>query len=51
MNVIDIFSGSGGLSLGFGQAGFETTDAADSDDAAAATFQANHPSARSSLAM
>ena len=41
-NIIDLFSGVGGLSLGFNQNGFLTTFANDNDPAASETFQKNH---------
>ena len=41
-NIIDLFSGVGGLSLGFNQYGFLTTFANDNDPAASETFQKNH---------
>ncbi|MEM9939362.1 MAG: DNA cytosine methyltransferase [Pseudomonadota bacterium] len=41
--VIDLFSGAGGLSEGFRQAGFHVLAANDFDEAAAATFQKTHP--------
>ena len=39
--VLDLFSGCGGLSLGFNAAGFETTAAIESDTVAAATYGSN----------
>jgi DNA (cytosine-5)-methyltransferase 1 len=39
--VVDLFSGAGGLALGFAWAGFETLAAADCDVAAVATFSQN----------
>ncbi len=44
-NVIDMFSGCGGLSRGFIDAGFEVLVGVDSDEAALKTFQHNHGSA------
>ena len=41
--VVDLFSGVGGLSLGFQHEGFELLLANDSDRDAAATFRHNHP--------
>ncbi len=41
--VIDLFSGAGGLSEGFREAGFSVLAANDFDDSAAATFKLNHP--------
>ncbi|WP_443743214.1 DNA cytosine methyltransferase [Sutterella sp.] len=42
MNVIDLFSGCGGLSLGFQQAGFHVALGIDNDAAALETFRRNH---------
>ncbi|KAF0220414.1 MAG: hypothetical protein FD174_1315 [Geobacteraceae bacterium] len=39
--VVSLFSGAGGLDLGFGQAGFQTIFAADYNSAAVNTFNAN----------
>lgn len=44
--VLDIFSGAGGFSCGFEQAGFQTIGAIEFDRHAAETYQANHPEAR-----
>jgi DNA (cytosine-5)-methyltransferase 1 len=44
--AIDLFSGAGGLSLGFEQAGFHVLTANDFDGPAALTFQLNHPRTR-----
>ena len=44
--VIDLFSGSGGFSTGFQQAGFDVVAANDFDQYAAATHQLNHPNTR-----
>ena len=44
--VIDLFSGAGGLSVGFEQAGFNLLAANDFDKCAAATYQLNHPRTR-----
>lgn len=41
-SVIDLFSGCGGLSFGFINAGYEVLLGADNDPAALKTFQANH---------
>lgn len=41
--VISLFSGAGGLDLGFRWAGFEPRLAIDSDSAAVATYRKNHP--------
>jgi DNA (cytosine-5)-methyltransferase 1 len=43
-NVIDIFSGAGGLSRGFMDAGYNIQLGVDFDDAALKTFQENHGS-------
>lgn len=42
-SAIDLFSGAGGLSTGFEQAGFKVLAANDFDDHAASTFRLNHP--------
>ena len=42
MNVIDLFSGCGGLSLGFQEAGFHVLLGVDNDKAALKTFAQNH---------
>lgn len=41
-NVVDVFSGAGGLSRGFMDAGFNVVLGVDFDDAALKTFQENH---------
>ena len=41
--VVDLFSGVGGLSLGFEQEGMKIVLANDNDPDAAATFKKNHP--------
>lgn len=41
-NVLDLFSGAGGLSRGFMDAGFNVVLGVDFDDAALKTFQENH---------
>lgn len=43
MNVISLFSGCGGLDLGFEKAGFEVTVANEFDPTIYETFKANHP--------
>lgn len=43
--MIDLFSGCGGLSFGFEQAGFECIVGVDFDQPALATFKHNHPHA------
>lgn len=42
MNVIDLFSGAGGLSYGFEMAGFNVLLGIDNDEAALNTFKLNH---------
>ncbi len=42
MNVVDLFCGCGGLSLGFEQAGFDVLLGIDHDKAALDTFKLNH---------
>jgi DNA (cytosine-5)-methyltransferase 1 len=46
LNAIDLFSGAGGLSCGFERAGGRVVGGIELDEAAAATFEFNHPSAR-----
>lgn len=43
MQVISLFSGCGGLDLGFKKAGFEIPVANEFDKTIWATFKANHP--------
>lgn len=43
MKVISLFSGCGGLDLGFERAGFEISLANEYDPTIWATFEANHP--------
>lgn len=45
LTAIDLFSGAGGLSEGFRQAGFEILAANDFDEFSAVTFIASHPEA------
>lgn len=44
--VLSLFSGAGGLDLGFVEAGFQPRLAIDRDPAAVATYRRNHPHAR-----
>ena len=46
MKVISLFSGCGGLDLGFEKAGFEVPVANEFDPAIFATFKANHPNTK-----
>ena len=41
-NVIDLFCGAGGLSLGFQQAGFNIIVGVDNEPVALETFEYNH---------
>ena len=43
---VDLFSGCGGLSYGFGQAGFDVVLGVDNDKAALQTFEKNHPGSK-----
>lgn len=43
MNIIDLFSGCGGMSLGFNMAGFKPIIANEIDDWAGDTYSYNHP--------
>ena len=43
MNIISLFSGCGGLDLGFERAGFNIHVANEFDKTIWATFKANHP--------
>ena len=45
LKVVDLFSGAGGLSRGFLDAGYDVVLGVDFDDAALRTFKANHGSA------
>ena len=47
MNVIDLFSGAGGLSYGFESAGFNVLLGIDNDQKALETFELNHKGAKS----
>ena len=47
MNVIDLFSGAGGLSYGFETAGFDILLGIDNDAKALETFELNHKGAKS----
>lgn len=44
MKVLDLFSGCGGLSLGFIQAGFNVSKAVEFDSSIANTYKMNHSS-------
>ena len=46
MNVISLFSGCGGLDLGFERAGFDIPIANEFDKTIYATYKANHPKTR-----
>ena len=46
MNIIDLFSGCGGMSLGFEMAGLPTIIANEIDEWAGDTFEKNHPNTR-----
>lgn len=46
LNVVDLFSGAGGLSRGFYDAGYEVLIGTDFDDAALKTFENNHGNAK-----
>lgn len=46
MNVIDLFAGCGGLSLGFEMAGFNIPLAVEKDEWASETYKKNHPSTK-----
>jgi DNA (cytosine-5)-methyltransferase 1 len=43
MNIVDLFSGCGGMSLGFELAGFSPVVASEIDEWAGDTFEKNHP--------
>ena len=46
MNIIDLFAGCGGLSLGFEMAGFNIPLAIEIDEWASETYKKNHPSTK-----
>lgn len=46
MNLISLFSGAGGLDLGFHKAGFKTLVANEYDPKIVPTFRANFPDVR-----
>ena len=46
MKLISLFSGCGGLDLGFEKAGFEIPVANEFDKSIWATFEANHPNTK-----
>ena len=46
MNVLDLFAGAGGFSLGFQLAGYSVVGGVEIDKWAAETFQHNHPSVK-----
>ena len=46
MNVLDLFAGAGGFSLGFQLADYNVVGAVEVDKWAAETFQHNHPAAK-----
>ena len=48
-SLLDLFSGCGGLSYGFQQAGFEVIAGIDNWKDALATFQKNHPTSQGIL--
>jgi DNA (cytosine-5)-methyltransferase 1 len=49
MNVIDFFSGCGGLSYGFVQVGYDVIIGIDNDESALKTFEYNHPNSKGLL--
>lgn len=46
MNIIDIFAGCGGMSLGFEMAGFNIPVAIEKDEWASETYKKNHPNTK-----
>src|SRR5689334_7103704 len=46
MRVLDLYSGAGGLSAGFREAGFHIAAAVENDPIHAATYQTNFPEAK-----
>jgi len=46
LTVLDLFSGSGGLSYGFQEAGYEIVMGTDNDGASLETFKKNHPGSK-----
>ena len=46
MNIIDLFAGCGGLSLGFEMAGFNIPVAIEKDEWASETYKKNHPTTK-----
>ena len=46
MNIIDIFAGCGGMSLGFEMSGFSTILAIEKDEWASETYRKNHPNTK-----
>lgn len=46
MNIIDLFSGCGGMSLGFELSGFNVLFALEKDDWASSTYRLNHPNTK-----
>lgn len=46
LNVIDLFAGCGGMSLGFEMAGFNVPVAVEKDEWASETYKKNHPTTK-----